>query len=163
MKILKSVILLLSFFILTSCNKPEIKIPDVDTTLDSYLKVLSSGDKKQFEALYFIPLHWRNKQKLYKYFKQLQSLYRAGNLSIQIQNHMQSGRWAVAITQVHSKGTTSIEPLWLFFYNEHWQIISRVIFHTSTVRSMMNTDRKQDKLRQWYLQQKSVLENIKPR
>ncbi len=158
MKILKSIILSLSLLILTACNKSEIKIPDVDTTLDNYLKVLSSGDKKQFEALYFIPLHWRNQERLYKHFKQTQDLYRTGNLSIQIENYMQSGRWAVAITKIHSRGTTSIEPLWLFFYNEHWQIISRVIFHTSTVRSMMNTYRQQNKLRQWYLQQESILQ-----
>ncbi len=157
MKILKSIILSLSLLILTTCNKPEIKIPDVNATLDNYLKVLSSGDKKQFEALYFIPLHWRNKEKLYKYFQHLHQLYRTGKLSIHIKTYQQSGRWAVAVIETKTDETLSIEPLWLFFYDGHWQIISKVIFHTSTVRSMMNKYPQQDNLRQWYLQYKENL------
>ncbi len=157
MKILTPVLVLFTLLVLCACSKPEIKIPDVKRTLNNYHLLLSSGNLKQFEAHYFIPLHWRNKEKLYKHFEQLHHLYSSGQLTIQIKKHRQSGRWAVVVLETRLRGKSAVEPLWLFFYDGHWQVIDRVIFHTSTVRAMMNTYPQQENLRQWFLKQQALL------
>ncbi len=148
---LRHIIIVLTLIALYSCNKPEVHPPNIKEALNQYQFVLKNGNRKQFEQLYFMPLHWRNKEKLLKSFNKQQQALNSAELILQIKSSKQKGRWAVAVLVVNKdKKEQSLKPLWLFYYDEHWQVISPVIFHTATVRSMMNLYKEQEELLQWY-------------
>ena len=142
---------------LNACNKPEVTPPSVLDSLNQFKPLLEKGSRKEFENLYFMPLHWRNKEKLLKAFKLQHNQVKQKTLDYAIKSFKQKGRWAVAILIKTQGNKQSVEPLWLFYYNKHWQIISPIIFHTSTVRSMMNLYQEQEELTQWFITQAKKL------
>lgn len=154
----KYAILFLLFLLgLNACNIPEEKPPSVLTSLNQFKPLLENGSRKEFENLYFIPLHWRNKEKLLKAFKLQHSQFKQKKVDYVIKSFNQKGRWAVAILVKTQENKQSVEPLWFFYYNKHWQIISPIIFHTATVRSMMNLYTDQEELLQWFITQVKLI------
>jgi len=160
---LRVMVIIVTLIAVCSCNKPEVYPPNIKEVLNDYLLVLEKGSRKQFEHLYFMPLHWRNKEKLLKAFKKQQQALNSSSLSYDIKSSQQKGRWAVAVLLVtenkNGDKQHSIEPLWLFYYDKHWQVISPVIFHTATVRSMMDLYKEQEELLQWYMAQAKTIKS----
>ncbi|MDX2507478.1 MAG: hypothetical protein QNL62_23805 [Gammaproteobacteria bacterium] len=114
---------------------------------------------KQAEQLYFMPLHWRHKEKIFKHFKQEHELVKQRKLRLKFIQVKQQGRWALSVlesTLINTKGTPQVQnnPLWFFYYDDRWQVISPVIFKTGPVRAMMDLYREQHELRAWYEQSK---------
>ncbi len=143
-------ILLLTVHSLSSCSRPEVTPPSVEPLFKTYLTTLEKGDLKDVRKSYFMPLHWRRQQKLYNHFSQQHQLLTENKLSLTFLDFKQKGRWAVAALKKNESGVNSISPLWFFFYDDHWQVVSPVIFKTAPVRSMIDLFREQKKLRSWY-------------
>ena len=135
---------------LSACGQPEVIPPSVEPVLSNYLNVLHSGNLKQAERLYFMPLHWRSKEKIFKLFKKEHELIKQNKLSIRFISVKQNGRWALSMLEHSQAGETLINQLWFFYYDGRWQVISPVIFKTGPVRAMMDLYREHNELRLWY-------------
>ncbi len=144
------VLMLFGFNFLVSCGKPEVNPPTVEPVLSNYFKILQNGDYKQAERVYFMPLHWRQKEKIFKYFNQEHELIKQKALSLKVISVKQKGRWALAVMERSQSGETLINQLWFFYYDGRWQVISPVIFKTGPVRAMMDLYREQNVLWLWF-------------
>ena len=143
-------ILLLTVHSLSSCSRPEVTPPSVEPSFKTYMSILEKGDLKEAKNFYFMPLHWRRQQKMYNHFSQEHQLITEKKLSLTFLEFKQKGRWAVAAVKRNKFGVISISPLWFFYYDNRWQVISPVIFKTAPVRSMIDLFREQIELRPWY-------------
>ena len=153
----KNIILFYSLLIilsvtLSSCSQPEVSPPSVEPLLVTYINILHKGDLKEAKNFYFMPLHWRHQQKMYKHFKQQHKLLLEKKLSLKFISVKQKGRWAVATLESNEAGVKNIKPVWFFYYDKRWQVISPVIFKTAPVRSMIDLYREQKELSIWYYQ-----------
>ena len=146
-----SLLIFLSITLL-SCSQPAVTPPSVDPILKAYIDILHKGDLKEAKNFYFLPLHWRHQQKIYKHFNQQNKLLTEKKLSLKLLTLKQKGRWAVAAIESNEEGVKAVNPHWFFYYDERWQVVSPVIFKTSLVRSMIDLHREQKELRIWYYQ-----------
>lgn len=135
---------------LSACSRPEVTPPSVEPVLLRYLDVLQTGNLEEVEQLYFMPLHWRSQQKMYKHFSEQYKLLAQKKLSLSVISFKQKGRWALSVIERKQSGESQVNPLWFFYYDHRWQVISPVIFKTAPVRSMMDLYREQNDLRSWY-------------
>lgn len=157
------------FFLLTlivslnfsACSRPEVTPPSVEPVFSTYLKLLESGKLKDVDLLYFMPLHWRQKQKIYKHFQQQHDLIKQKKITLKVGLFKQKGRWAVAMLESTQSGKRQTNPLWLFYYDARWQLVSPLIFKTGPVRSMMDLYREQKELRTWYEREQLQAQNKK--
>ena len=154
---LKKTNLLYSFLIflsitLASCSQPEVSPPSVEPILKAYIDILHKGNLEEAKNFYFIPLHWRHQQKIYKHFSQQNKLLTEKKLSLKPLTLKQKGRWAVAAMENNEEGVKTVKPLWFFYYDKRWQVVSPIIFKTGLVRSMIDLHREQKELRTWYYQ-----------
>ena len=102
------------------------------------------------EQTYFMPLHWRHKEKMIKHFQQEHELIKQNKLTLRSLSVKQKGRWALSVIESNQEGETLINQLWFFYYDGRWQVVSPVIFKTGPVRAMMDLYREQNDLRLWY-------------
>ncbi|MCK5916889.1 MAG: hypothetical protein KAG34_00595 [Cocleimonas sp.] len=135
---------------LSACSRPDATPPSVEPTLLSYLNTLEKGELKALDQLYFMPLHWRHQQKIYKQFNQQHELLKQKKLIFKMMSFKQKGRWALSAIEHNQSGKIQIKPVWFFYYENRWQFVSPIIFKTGPVRSMMNLHREQNDLRAWY-------------
>ena len=135
---------------LSSCSQPEVTPPSVEPTLAKYLTVLQTGDLKALDQLYFMPLHWRHQQKIYKHFKQQHALVKQKKRGFKMLSFKQKGRWALFAIENNQSEKREVKRLWFFYYDDRWQVVSPVIFKTGPVRAMMNLYREQNDLHAWY-------------
>ncbi len=144
---------LIIFFSLSACEQEKLIPPSVEPVLSDYIKILHSGDLKQAEHLYFMPLHWRQKEKIFKAFMKEHELLKQNKKYIRLLSFKQKGRWAISILEQRQSGKTQIKPLWLFYYGGRWQVISNIIYNTAPVQAMMDLYREQNDLEFWYKNQ----------
>lgn len=102
------------------------------------------------EQTYFMPLHWRHKEKMIKHFQHEHELIKQNKLTLRSLSVKQKGRWALSVIESNQEGETQINQLWFFYYDSRWQVVSPVIFKTGPVRAMMDLYREQNDLRLWY-------------
>ena len=148
-------LILLSFTNLSACGRPEVTPPPIEPVISDYIRVLHSGNLEQVEQLYFVPLHWRHKEKMFEHFRQDYELIKQNKLRLRSISVNQKGRWALSVIESNREGKTHIRQLWFFYYDGRWQAISPVIFGTGPVRAMMDLYREHDDLRLWYKDQQS--------
>lgn len=153
---LMSLFLMGSLF-LAGCSRPEVTPPTVEPAALTYLEALRTGNLKQVDKLFFIPLHWRYKQKLYKQFSQDHELISQKRLTLRMLSSKQIGRWGVSIIESNQSGEISLIPHWFFYYDNQWQFVSPLTFKAKTIRSMMDLYREQEELRVWYVTETSRL------
>ena len=154
-------LLLLAVMNISSCSRPDVTPPSVEPVLENYLHIVKTGNLHDVDRLYFIPLHWRQKQKVYKQFQKQQDLIQQQKMRLTVQTFKQKGRWAVAVMAGNLAGKIQTHPLWLFYYDARWQVVSPVIFKTAPVRSMMDLYREQKELRAWYEREQLQTESKK--
>ena len=143
-------LLLLASICLSACSQPQITPPSIEPVLKNYLSVLRSGEIEQMEQTYFMPLHWRHKEKMVKKFQHEHELIKLNKLTLRSLSVKQKGRWALSVIERNQEGETRIHQLWFFYYDGRWQVVSPVIFKTGPVRAMMDLYREQNDLRLWY-------------
>jgi hypothetical protein len=156
------VLTVLAFF-LTACSEPQVEVKPAKPSVQAYLQNLQVGDRDKLLMTYFMPLHWRVKEKVYKAFDAEHQALAEGKLKLSLLDLKQSGRWAVAVLRSEKQledgsWQTTIEPAWFFFYDGRWQYISPAIYKTGPVRNMMDLFREQEALQEWFWQQKQQLE-----
>lgn len=142
-------------FNLASCNQADTTPPTVDKVLVDYIDVLKTGDLKRVERTYFMPLHWRQKEKIFKEFNRTSELVKQGKLTLKFIDVKQKGRWALSILEEtvvnnNKENTAHNAQVWFFYYDGRWQVVSPYIFKTAPVRAMMDLYREQNELRLWY-------------
>ncbi|CAA6809282.1 MAG: Unknown protein [uncultured Thiotrichaceae bacterium] len=141
---------LIASLLLAGCSRPEVTPPNVELASSAYLDALQTGDLKQVDKLFFIPLHWRYKQKLYQQFSQDHEQISQKKLTLRMLSSKQAGRWGISIIESNQAGEINLIPHWFFYYDNQWQFVSPLIFKTKTVRSMLDLYREQKALRLWY-------------
>ena len=140
---------------ISACGRPEVTPPSVEPIVSDYIGVLENGNVKRVEQLYFMPLHWRHKERLFKHFMDEHDLIKREKLVRRFLSFKQKGRWALAVVESDQDGETRIDQAWFFYYDGRWQVISPVVFKTPLVRAMMDLYREQNDLRVWYKNEQS--------
>jgi len=146
--------LIMGILIINGCSQPQVTPPPINQFSQSYFQSIhgSKTTLKQISNYYFMPTSWRYQNKIKKQIEQQQNHLKTKQLTLEPIATKQSGRWGIIVVKKENAKGIFYNPIWVFYYDKKWQIISPTIFHEGVVRNMLDLYREQEGLVKWYTQ-----------